>query len=307
MSEVSQGIVCLNVEYSTTRKLFRRGADNEAQVLTHYQDSGGLRSKRLCKASLPDKPLITVIIPVFNGVQHIEGAIESVINQEYDNVECIIIDGGSTDGTLDIIRKFDDRIDLWLSEPDKGVYDAMNKGAMLAAGEWLFFMGSDDRLQNVLHFVAKLLRESNVIYHGDIYKVNSRRSYGGKFSARRLIRGNIPHQAIFYPRSIFVKYRYDLKYEVVADYHLNLLCFCDKEFRFAYIPLLVALFNDGGGLSASCRDIAFENDAPRIIRHKLGILFYGEFVARRILKAFEKKVVRRILTCLRNCRNRPVA
>lgn len=296
MTELNQDIVCLNGEYATTRKLFWRKADSETQTLTFCQDSGGLRSKGFCKTSLPDKPLITVIIPVFKGVQHIEQAINSVINQKYDNVECIIIDGGSTDGTLDLIRMFDDRIDLWLSEPDKGVYDAMNKGAMLAAGDWLFFMGSDDRLQNVLHSVAEHLRESNVIYHGDIYRINSRRPYGGKFNARRLVRGNMPHQAIFYPRSIFVKYRYDLKYKVVADYHLNLLCFGDKEFRFAYIPLLVALFNDGGGLSASCRDIAFENDAPRIIRQNLGIISCWEFVVRKALKAFEKKVIRRAVS-----------
>ena len=75
-----------------------------------------------------DNPLITVVTVVFNDVQHIEDTILSVVNQTYPNIEYIIIDGGSTDGTIDIIKKYEERIAYWVSEPDKGIYDAMNKG-----------------------------------------------------------------------------------------------------------------------------------------------------------------------------------
>nr|WP_263458985.1 glycosyltransferase family 2 protein [Bathymodiolus platifrons methanotrophic gill symbiont] len=81
---------------------------------------------------------------VFNGAEHLEQTINSVIGQTYDNVEYIIIDGGSTDNTLEIIKKYEGQIDYWVSEPDGGIYDAMNKGTGLATGEWVNFMNAGD-------------------------------------------------------------------------------------------------------------------------------------------------------------------
>ena len=89
-------------------------------------------------------PLISVITVSYNAVSTIEDTILSVINQTYPNIEYIIIDGGSADGTVDIIEKYVDRISYWVSEPDKGIYDAMNKGLKVANGDWAIFMGSDD-------------------------------------------------------------------------------------------------------------------------------------------------------------------
>ena len=87
---------------------------------------------------------ISIITVSYNAVKTIEETINSVLNQSYSNIEYIIIDGGSRDGTVDIIKKYQDKINVWISEPDKGIYDAMNKGIKLAKGDWIGIINSDD-------------------------------------------------------------------------------------------------------------------------------------------------------------------
>ena len=89
-------------------------------------------------------PKISIVTPTFNQGQYIEQTIQSVLNQQYPNLEYIIIDGASTDGTVDIIKKYETKLHYWVSEPDKGIYDAMNKGARLANGDFINFMNADD-------------------------------------------------------------------------------------------------------------------------------------------------------------------
>ncbi len=96
--------------------------------------------------NLQNNPLVTIVTVSYNVVSTIERTILSVVNQTYSNIEYIIIDGGSTDGTVDIIKKYMDKIAYWVSEPDKGIYDAMNKGILMAKGQWINFMNSGDYL-----------------------------------------------------------------------------------------------------------------------------------------------------------------
>src|SRR6266568_462736 len=132
-------LFCLDTDYSTTRLVTRETpiivnppAAKFESVLTLLEGEGrkgegGLRIHGYYKRSLPSKPLITIVTVVYNGVRHLEETILSVVNQAYDNIEYIIIDGASTDGTLDILKQYDGKLDYWVSERDNGIYYAMNK------------------------------------------------------------------------------------------------------------------------------------------------------------------------------------
>jgi|TARA_B110000238_G_scaffold185620_1_gene214038 glycosyltransferase involved in cell wall biosynthesis len=124
---------------------------------------GGLRDKAIMKINTNAKPLISVITVVLNGEKYLEEAILSVVKQTYDNVEYIIIDGGSTDKTIDIIRKYEHLIDYWISEKDNGLYNAMNKGIALSRGEFIGFVGSDDYLHlDTLEKLAKVAKKQTI-------------------------------------------------------------------------------------------------------------------------------------------------
>jgi glycosyltransferase involved in cell wall biosynthesis len=107
---------------------------------------GGLRKKNIIKTSQNKKPLITIITSVLNGEKYLEETIKSIINQDYKNIEYIIVDGGSNDRTIELIRKYENKIDYWISEYDDGIYYGFNKGLSLANGDMIGFVNSDDIL-----------------------------------------------------------------------------------------------------------------------------------------------------------------
>ncbi len=220
------------------------------------------------------KPFISVITVVFNSASTLEKTIESVLGQDFNNFEYIIIDGGSTDGTVEIIKKNESKLAFWISENDDGVYDAMNKAIGLAKGEWLYFLGADDVLLNVLERTATYLKNENSIYYGDVYRPCAKRRYDGEFSALKLSFRNICHQSIFYHKNVFKKYRYNLKYQVFADYELNVQCFSDPKVSFCYIPEVIAIFNDENGLSKEKEDVAFRNDKSLLIKDNFPYYIY---------------------------------
>lgn len=188
---------------------------------------GGLRKNGHFKKNIPQKPLITIVTVVYNGEQFLEETILSVINQTYDNVEYIIIDGGSTDGTLDIIRKYEHAIDYWVSEKDDGIYDAMNKGFDLSTGEWINFMNAGDSFckENVL--IQLFEKKEDLKNYSMIYgKVNIIRGDGkfiktlspfkmDKFNLILLGTRVVCHQAVFY--STKNKIKYSSKYKIKGE------------------------------------------------------------------------------------------
>jgi hypothetical protein len=110
--------------------------------------TGGLRTRGLFKTAPPDLPLLSIVTVVYNGAKYLEQTIQSVINQSYPHLEYIVVDGGSTDGTLEIVRRYEDYINYWISDADNGIYNAMNKGTRLAQGSHVLHLNADDLLCN---------------------------------------------------------------------------------------------------------------------------------------------------------------
>jgi glycosyltransferase involved in cell wall biosynthesis len=231
-------------------------------------------------------PLISIITVVLNAANTLQRAIESVTEQNFDDIEYVIIDGGSTDGSLDIIRRYESKITYWRSEPDNGLYDAMNKGVRAARGRWILFLGADDVLVARLADIAPLLRDERTVYYGDVYMPRRKLIYDGPFSAYKIMFKNICQQAIFYPRRVFELYPFDMRYKLWADYVLNLACYGDRRFRFAYIGKLICTYNDYSGLSANTTDAKFEADRKSLIRTYLPLRLFLAYVLRVRLAKF---------------------
>ncbi len=146
---------------------------------------GGLRLAGEYKQSFEDRPLITIITVVYNNVKTLERSMKSVLEQTYDNIEYIVIDGGSNDGTLDLIVKYQNQIDYFVSEPDDGIYSAMNKGLTLATGDYIGILNSDDWYAgSMLEESLLAIREncvdiasSHTIYVNDGNSVLRKRAY----------------------------------------------------------------------------------------------------------------------------------
>lgn len=213
-----------------------------------------------------NQPRISVIIVVYNGVSCIEGAVQSVLDSGLSNVELVVQDGGSTDGTVDILQKYDDRIAHWISEPDIGVYDAMNKAVRNAGGDYVYFLGADDRLRKGLDTVAQHFKDPLGIYYGDVYRMQSGDRYAGPFHGNRLARTNISHQAMFFPRKLFDEMQFETKYPIQSDWAFNMACFARSDVEFHYIDAVIADFDDSEGLSSTRADEAFNADYLALVK-----------------------------------------
>lgn len=197
-------------------------------------------------------PIISVITPTYNDLANLKNCIESVNSQQYEFKEHIVIDGGSEDGTVEYLLE-QSRLNhqlKWISEKDKGIYDAMNKGIDLSIGDYLIFLGADDvfysqeTFRNV--FCAADFIHYDFIYGKSIFK-NSKFEYGGEFTIDLLKNKNICHQSIFYKRSVFdILGRYGNKFKISEDYLFNIKCFQSEKITKHYVDQVISIFNDTG-------------------------------------------------------------
>lgn len=198
---------------------------------------------------------ISIITVCFNAATVLEKTILSVINQTYPNMEYIIIDGGSTDGSVDIIQKYKNSITYWISEADKGIYDAMNKGIHKATGDWINFMNAGDCFTdcNVLSniFISQIPDNIKFIY-GDINFIKKEGQCQHIHAlAPKYIKNRMPcsHQALFIKNMVNIDF--NLKYHIASDYDVVHRFYIQyKENIFKYIPIIVCNF-DGSGISSA--------------------------------------------------------
>jgi glycosyltransferase involved in cell wall biosynthesis len=219
---------------------------------------GGLRARGVHKHSLPGKPLISVVTVALNGAGTIRDTIESVLNQSYGNIEFIVIDGGSSDGTLDILRQYEHAIDYWLSEKDHGIYDAMNKGISLCYGEYVGTLNSDDMLlgKEVVQDIADRFSATNtdaVFSCLDIvdphYPGKILRKYRVARLSAALLRIGVmpPHPTFYCKRSCYARagmYRTD--YRIAADFEMLVRLLVRQRISWEFIDQVTVIMRSGG-------------------------------------------------------------
>lgn len=200
-------------------------------------------------------PKISVVTVVFNDHLHIEQTLCSVLNQTYDNIEYIVIDGGSTDGTVQIIKKYANKLAYWVSEPDKGVYDAMNKAISHVTGTYVSFMNSGDSFYSNVTisdvFINGNQLNMDVIY-GDVYmKYTTVKSFIRRYDNinSSSVSHNLCHQATFTKSSHLKKYGFDMSYKIAADMNLFTIIY-NNGGTFGYVPIVIANYEAEEGLSA---------------------------------------------------------
>ncbi len=213
---------------------------------------GGRRTNGIFKKSIHNKPLVTIATVVRNSAASLGKTIESVINQTYENIEYIIVDGASTDGTLDVLKQYEPRLDYWISQKDKGVYYGMNTAIDLARGEWINFMNAGDWFYNndivQTIFDSQLFPGDIDFLYGDFYFLYSNGTLvplkanpldtlwqGMAFS----------HQSMFTRTEYMVKQKFSHKYKSASDYHFIINAYKEKR-KFFYLNEFICVYADDG-------------------------------------------------------------
>jgi glycosyltransferase involved in cell wall biosynthesis len=239
---------------------------------------------------------ISIITVVLDNKSEVEYCINCVLNQSYKNVEYIIVDGGSTDGTVDIIRKYEKSISMWISEPDRGIYDAMNKGIEIASGDVIGFLNADDVYYNsdVLKNIASVMNNPNTdacysdLVYVDKNNLNKVVRYwrSCEFQTGFFSKGRVPaHPTFFARKSIYGRYgTFDLSYKLAADFELMARFLERHKIRVKYIPMVSVKMRVGGATNKSLTNIVKQNlEIFRAFKKNNLKIFYPIFITNKLI------------------------
>lgn len=193
---------------------------------------------------------LSIITVCRNEVNNIEKTIQSIVNQTFTEFEYIIIDGVSNDGTIDIINKYKDKINIFISESDTGIYNAMNKGINAASGEYILFINGGDYLynNNIIKEVFEYQPKSEIVY-GDILLLNTNGVYYRQKSPKKpdrffLYHDSIPHPATYVKKSLYDRIgKFNEVYRIASDYDFFLRAFIKYNVNTTHIPVAVSVYN----------------------------------------------------------------
>lgn len=228
---------------------------------------------------------ITVVTVTYNCEKEVEKTIQSVLSQTYPDIEYIIVDGASKDGTLAVVNKYKKQISKIVSEPDKGVYDAMNKAVNIATGEWVNYMNAGDSFasNNTISQLFEQDHSNAGVLFGDTISVKGCSSEIVRYNPKWWRHKYMPscHQSIFVRRGILQKYPFDLKYKIAADLD-SFKRMKDNNVVFDYVPIIVAQYDISGGISQN-PDKYYRELYHIIYSWPMSSLKYGLFKLRLIL------------------------
>lgn len=229
---------------------------------------------------------VSVVTVTFNCRDIIENTILSVISQNYSNMEYIIIDGSSKDGTVDVIRKYNNKIVKWLSEPDNGIFDAMNKSLSYVTGDYVIFMNAGDRFVNnhVISDVFENYVGDDVLIYGDTYVMTK---YGYRLrktdpiylnnATRRdyVFKGQgICHQSLFTKVDILKRVKFNLEYPLGADYDTTAKVYNEGGKKIKYCKIPVAVFDDRVGGASHYREMMVFKERIKMFNYKPSVVDY---------------------------------
>ena len=234
---------------------------------------GGRRTRGELKRGTRERPLVSVITVVRNAADDVARTIEGVLAQSYENLEYIVVDGGSDDGTLDVIRRYDDRIDYWVSERDSGIYDAMNKGVALVTDPdaFIIFANAADKLYSpeALERAVVHAGDADLVY-GKMRLTDGEESgvMGREVAVSDLARETLCHPATLMRRRVFDTVgRFDTSYKIAADYDLIVRCF-QHPVKSRFVDEIISEMQMGG--TSEDRFMLSCSERKKVVRERFG-------------------------------------
>ena len=316
-------VFSINKNFSTTHLISREKPLLENNINDKFESiiflpknverikEGGLRTKGYFKQNSSSQPLVTIITVVFNGEKFIQESIESVLNQTYHNIEYIVIDGGSTDRTIKIIEQYNDFIDYWVSEKDKGIYDAMNKGIKLSTGQIIGILNSDDYYNlDSIHKIVDIYNQNQskyddlIVLSGSILKIDEQKSVQfinkrNYYYLSRNINWGMPlnHPSTFISKKIYKRIGiFSEKFKICGDYELVYRIYhSNYKPKFMFLDDVIATMRLDGVSNqiSSIFTRSIEHYLVRKINKNNCINVYISLVwmIKAILKSYSKKIL----------------
>ena len=260
--------------------------------------------------SQADKPLVSIITVVYNNVSCIRSAIESVLSQDYPLVEYVVIDGNSTDGTIEIIQEFSDKISFFLSEPDKGIYDALNKGITYARGDVVGILHSDDLYYGdsvITDMIQKMSDTDSEISFSDMVIVDNfsgkiLRYYMASYFKTWMFRIGWmpPHPTCFIKKSLFDEFGlYSTEYNIAGDFDLLVRFFYGRKIRWSFLDQITIKMSAGGDSNSGWNSkVMIFNEINRSLKcnnvWSLSIFQLGRYLIRLIEGLIAKVIIKKI-------------